>query len=40
MRTYLIRYGVLAGEQVVLFTTHDDAYRVAGDLLGGRARTW
>ena len=32
-RTYLHRYGVLVGDQVVLFTTHDDAYRVAGDLL-------
>ena len=33
VRVYLQRYGVLAGEQVVLFTTHDDAYRVAGELL-------
>ncbi len=33
VRTYLQRYGVLAGDQVVLFTTHDDAYRVAGELL-------
>ena len=33
VRVYFQRYGVLAGEQVVLFTTHDDAYRVAGELL-------
>ncbi len=33
VRVYLQRYGVLAGEQVVLFTTHDDAYRVAGELM-------
>ncbi len=33
VRTYLLRYGVLAGDRVVLFATHDDAYRVAGDLL-------
>lgn len=33
VRVYLQRYGVLAGEQVVVFTTHDDAYRVAGELL-------
>lgn len=33
VRVYLQRYGVLAGERVVLFTAHDDAYRVAGDLM-------
>ncbi|WP_375424137.1 2Fe-2S iron-sulfur cluster-binding protein [uncultured Friedmanniella sp.] len=33
VRSYLLRYGVLAGDRVVLFTTHDDAYRVAMDLL-------
>ncbi|WP_375432939.1 2Fe-2S iron-sulfur cluster-binding protein [uncultured Friedmanniella sp.] len=33
VRSYLLRHGVLAGERVVLFTTHDDAYRVAMDLL-------
>ena len=33
VRVYLQRFGVLAGEQVVLFATHDDAYRVAGELL-------
>ncbi|GGL89313.1 hypothetical protein GCM10011594_06100 [Nakamurella endophytica] len=33
VRAHLHRHGVLAGEQVVLFTAHDDAYRVAGDLL-------
>ena len=33
VREYLHRYAVLAGDRVVLFTTHDDAYRVAGDLL-------
>ena len=33
VRVYLQRYGVLAGEQVVLFTAHDDAYRVAGELM-------
>ena len=37
VRAYLHRYGVLAGRRVVLFTTHDDAYRVAGDLLGAGA---
>ena len=36
-RAYLHRYGVLAGRRVVLFTTHDDAYRVAGDLLAAGA---
>ena len=33
VRSYLLRHGVLAGDRVVLFTTHDDAYRVAVDLL-------
>ncbi|MET3807259.1 sarcosine oxidase subunit alpha [Nakamurella sp. UYEF19] len=33
VRVYLQRYGVLAGDQVVLFTAHDDAYRVAGELM-------
>ena len=33
VRVYLQRYGVLAGERVVVFTAHDDAYRVAGELL-------
>ncbi len=37
VRDYLHRYGVLAGERVVLFTTHDDAYRVGGDLLAAGA---
>ena len=37
VRVYLQRYGVLAGEQVVLFTTHDDGYRVAGELLAAGA---
>lgn len=36
-RVYLQRYGVLAGEQVVVFTTHDDAYRVAGELMAAGA---
>ncbi|HYP44943.1 MAG TPA: 2Fe-2S iron-sulfur cluster-binding protein [Propionibacteriaceae bacterium] len=31
-RAYLHRYGVLVGERVVLFTEHDDSYRVADDL--------
>ncbi|MEO5834571.1 MAG: 2Fe-2S iron-sulfur cluster-binding protein, partial [Nakamurella sp.] len=33
VREYLLRYGVLVGRRVVLFTAHDDAYRVAVDLL-------
>jgi len=33
VRAYLLRHSVLPGERVVLFTTHDDAYRVAMDLL-------
>ncbi len=33
VRSYLLRYGVLAGDRVVLFASHDDAYRVAMDLL-------
>ncbi len=33
VRVYLQRYGVLPGDQIVVFTTHDDAYRVAGELL-------
>ncbi len=33
VRVYLQRYGVLAGERVVVFTAHDDAYRVAGELM-------
>jgi len=33
VRVYLQRFGVLAGEQVVLFTAHDDAYQVAGELM-------
>ena len=37
VREYLYRYGVLAGERIVLFTTHDDAYRVGGDLLAAGA---
>lgn len=37
VRAYLHRYGVLAGEQVVLFTAHDDAYRVADDLVAAGA---
>ena len=37
VRVYLQRYGVLAGEQVVLFTAHDDAYRVAGELMAAGA---
>jgi sarcosine oxidase subunit alpha len=36
-RAYLHRFGVLVGRRVVLFTTHDDAYRVAGDLIAGGA---
>ena len=32
VRTYLNRYGVLAGERAVLITTHDEAYRSALDL--------
>ncbi len=32
VREYLLRYGVLVGHRVVLFTTHDDAYRLASDL--------
>ncbi|TNM67755.1 FAD-dependent oxidoreductase [Streptomyces sp. NP160] len=31
-RTYLHRYGVLAGTRAVVFTTNDSAYRVAADL--------
>ena len=33
VRVYLQRYGVLAGQRVVVFTAHDDAYRVAGELM-------
>lgn len=33
VRAYLLRSGVLPGERVVLFTSHDDAYRLAMDLL-------
>ncbi len=32
VRTYLNRYGVLAGRRAVLITTHDEAYRSALDL--------
>jgi sarcosine oxidase subunit alpha len=37
-RTFLHRYGVLVGEQVVVFTTNDSAYQAAFDLYdaGGR----
>ncbi|WP_290058122.1 2Fe-2S iron-sulfur cluster-binding protein [Amycolatopsis solani] len=31
-RTYLNRYGVLAGQRVVVFTTNDSAYEAASDL--------
>ncbi|NBH09794.1 2Fe-2S iron-sulfur cluster-binding protein [Amycolatopsis sp. SID8362] len=31
-RTYLNRYGVLAGKRVVVFTTNDSAYEAASDL--------
>jgi sarcosine oxidase subunit alpha len=31
-RTYLNRYGVLAGQRVVVFTTNDSAYDAASDL--------
>jgi len=37
-RTYLHRYGVLAGSQVVLFTGHDDAYAAANDLAAAGAQ--
>ena len=32
VRTYLNRYGVMAGEQAVVFTNNDSAYEVARDL--------
>ncbi len=38
VREYLLRYGVLVARDVVLFTAHDDAYRVAVDLLAAGAR--
>jgi sarcosine oxidase, subunit alpha len=36
-RTYLNRYGVLAGRRVVVFTTNDSAYDAASDLAGAGA---
>ncbi|GGB25556.1 sarcosine oxidase subunit alpha [Flexivirga endophytica] len=36
-QNYLGRYGVLAGEQVVVFTTNDSAYGVAADLAAAGA---
>ncbi|MFJ7216247.1 2Fe-2S iron-sulfur cluster-binding protein [Amycolatopsis sp. NPDC098790] len=36
-RTYLNRYGVLAGRRVVVFTTNDSAYEAASDLAGAGA---
>lgn len=36
-QNYLGRYGVLAGEQVVVFTTNDSAYPVAADLAAAGA---
>lgn len=38
VRDYLLRYGVLVAHRVVLFTAHDDAYRVAVDLLAAGAQ--
>ncbi|MEQ3553020.1 2Fe-2S iron-sulfur cluster-binding protein [Pseudonocardia nematodicida] len=37
-RDYLHRYGVLAGREVVVFTTDDAAYETAADLAGAGAR--
>ncbi len=37
-REYLHRYGVLAGREVVVFTTDDAAYLAAADLAGAGAR--
>ncbi|WIX76418.1 2Fe-2S iron-sulfur cluster-binding protein [Amycolatopsis carbonis] len=37
-RTYLNRYGVLAGQRAVVFTTNDSAYAVAFDLADAGAR--
>ncbi|MEV1292163.1 sarcosine oxidase subunit delta [Pseudonocardia sp. NPDC049635] len=37
-REYLHRHGVLAGREVVVFTTDDHAYRAAADLAGAGAR--
>ncbi|MBL8926083.1 MAG: (2Fe-2S)-binding protein [Pseudonocardia sp.] len=37
-RTYLHRYGVLAGRDVVVFTTNDSAYAAAVDLADAGAR--
>ncbi|WP_410568229.1 2Fe-2S iron-sulfur cluster-binding protein [Amycolatopsis sp. cmx-4-61] len=36
-RTYLNRYGVLAGQRVVVFTTNDSAYDAAAELAGAGA---
>ncbi|WP_103350875.1 2Fe-2S iron-sulfur cluster-binding protein [Amycolatopsis sp. CA-128772] len=36
-RTYLNRYGVLAGRRVVVFTTNDSAYEAASELAGAGA---
>lgn len=36
-RTYLNRYGVLAGQRVVVFTTNDSAYEAASDLAAAGA---
>jgi sarcosine oxidase subunit alpha len=36
-RTYLNRYGVLAGRRVVVFTTNDSAYDAAAELAGAGA---
>ncbi|WP_328449937.1 2Fe-2S iron-sulfur cluster-binding protein [Amycolatopsis sp. NBC_00438] len=36
-RTYLNRYGVLAGQRVVVFTTNDSAYDAASDLAAAGA---
>ncbi|MGW5741201.1 2Fe-2S iron-sulfur cluster-binding protein [Amycolatopsis sp. NPDC003861] len=36
-RTYLNRYGVLAGRRVVVFTTNDSAYEAASDLAAAGA---
>ncbi|MBR7503216.1 hypothetical protein KCW65_24375, partial [Mycobacterium tuberculosis] len=33
MRTYLGRYGVLAGERVAIATTNDSAYALVADLV-------
>ncbi len=37
-RSYVNRYGVLPGRNVVVFTNNDDAYRTANDLAGAGAR--